>query len=43
MVVDTIGKYLPGNREAMSAGSFRLLKLQTGGRRGDHLCCMHGY
>lgn len=30
MVVDTIGKYLPGNREAMSAGSFRLLKLQTG-------------
>ncbi|KAL4434016.1 hypothetical protein ABPG75_000457 [Micractinium tetrahymenae] len=30
LVVDTISKYLPGNRAGMSGASFALLKMQTG-------------
>lgn len=29
-VVDTISKFLPGNRAGLSNGSFALLKMQTG-------------
>lgn len=34
LVVDTISKYLPGNRAGMSGASFALLKMQTGALKG---------
>ncbi len=42
LVVDTISKYLPGNRAGMSGASFALLKMQTGAPGPVHLRhCWH--
>ena len=41
-VVDTISKYLPGNRAGMNATSFALLKVQTGGGAGAWVSGLFG-
>ena len=41
-VVDTISKYLPGNRAGMNAASFALLKVQTGGGAGAWVSGLFG-